>query len=62
MDEYVKSKLRPIEVPTGYLSNTKEISDWMLTKVKGVTGGFGLVGVNGKTRHGGASLNHSIWV
>ena len=23
MDEYVKSKLRPIEVPKGYLSNTK---------------------------------------
>ena len=26
MDEYVKSMLRPIEVPRGYLSNTKEIS------------------------------------
>ena len=26
MDEYVKSKLRPIEVPRGYLSNTKEIT------------------------------------
>ena len=25
MNEYVKSKLRPIEVPRGYLSNTKEI-------------------------------------
>ena len=37
MDEYVKSKLRPIEVPRGYLSNTKEISDGMLTNVKGVT-------------------------
>ena len=24
MDEYVKSKFRPIEVPKGYLSNTKE--------------------------------------
>ena len=34
MDEYVKSKLRPIEVPRGYLSNTKEISDGMLTNVK----------------------------
>ena len=41
MDEYVKSKLRPIEVPRGYLSNTKEISDGMLTSVKGVNGGFG---------------------
>ena len=30
MDEYVKSKFRPIEVPRGYLSNTKEISDGML--------------------------------
>ena len=41
MDEYVKSKLRPIEVPRGYLSNTKEISDGMLTNVKGVNGGLG---------------------
>ena len=41
MDEYVKSKLRPIEVPRRYLSNTKEISDSMLTKVKGVNGGLG---------------------
>ena len=41
MDEYVKSKLRPLEVPRGYLSNTKEISDGMLTDVKGVNGGLG---------------------
>ena len=41
MDEYVKSKLRQIEVPRGYLSNTKEISDGMLTNVKGVNGGLG---------------------
>ena len=41
MDEYVKSKLRPIEVPRGYLSNTKEISDGMLTNVNGVNGGLG---------------------
>ena len=41
MDEYVKSKLRPIEVPRGYLSNTKEISDGMITNVKGVNGGLG---------------------
>ena len=33
-DEYVKSKLRPIEVRRGYLSKTKEISDGMLTNVK----------------------------
>ena len=51
----VKSKLRPIEVPKGYFSNTKEISDGMLTNVKGVNGGLGWAGVNGKTRHGGAS-------
>ena len=44
MDEYVKSKLRFIEVPKGYLSNTKEISYGMLTNVKGVNGG----GVNGR--------------
>ena len=41
MDEYVKSKLHPIEVPKGYLSNTKEISDGMLTNVKGANGGLG---------------------
>ena len=41
MDEYVKSKLRPIEVPRGYLSNPKDISDGMLTNVKGVNGGLG---------------------
>ena len=41
MDENVKSKLRPIEVPRGYLSNTKEISDGMLMNVKGVNGGLG---------------------
>ena len=34
MDEHVKSKLRPIDVPKGYLSNTKEISDGMLTNAK----------------------------
>ena len=41
MDEYVKSKLRPIKVPRGYPSNTKEISDGMLTNVEGVNGGLG---------------------
>ena len=34
MEEYVKSKLRPSEVRRGYLSNTKEISDGMLTNVQ----------------------------
>ena len=59
MDEKVKSKLRPIEVPKGYLSNTKEKSDG---ERQGSQWWFGLAGVNSKTRHGGASLDHSIWV
>ena len=41
MDEYVRNKLRPIEVLKGYLSNTKEISDGVLANVKGVNGGLG---------------------
>ena len=48
MDEYVKSKLRPIEVPKGYLSNTKEISDGMLTNIKGVIGGLGWLASTGR--------------
>ena len=48
MDEYVKSKLRPIEVPRGYLSNTKEISNGMLTNVKGVNGGLGWLASTGR--------------
>ena len=40
MNEYVKSKLSPIEVPRWYLSNTKEISDVIFTNVKGVNGGW----------------------
>ena len=48
MDEYVKSKLRPIEVPKGYLSNTKEISDGMLTNIKGVNGGLGWLASTGR--------------
>ena len=48
MDEYVKSKLCPIEVPKGYLSNTKEISDGMLTNVKGVNGGLGWLASTGR--------------
>ena len=48
VDEYVKSKLRPIEVPKGYLSNTKEISDGMLTNVKGVNGGLGWLASTGR--------------
>ena len=41
MDEYVKAKLSVIEVPKGDISQTKEISDAMLTIVKGVNGGLG---------------------
>ena len=48
MDEYVKSKLRPIEVPRGYMSNTKEISDGMLTNVKGVNGDLGWLASTGR--------------
>ena len=57
MDEYVKSKLRPIEVPRGYLSNTKEISDGMLTNVKGVNGGLGWLA---STARPDMSAPHSI--
>ena len=60
MDEYVKSKLRPIEVPRGYLSNTKEISDGMLTNIKGVNGGLGWLASAGRPDMAGASLDHSI--
>ena len=56
MDEYVKSKLRPIEVPKGYFSNTKEISEGMLTNVKGVNGGLGWLASTARP------LDHSIWV
>ena len=48
MDEYVRTKLHPIEVPKGYLSNTKEINEGMLTKVKGVYGGLGLLAAAGR--------------
>ena len=48
MDEYVKSKLRPIEVPKGYLSNTNEISDGMLTNIKGVNGGLAWLAPTGR--------------
>ena len=48
MDEYVRTNLQPIEVPTGYRSNIKEISDGMLTRVKGVNGGLGWLGAMGR--------------
>ena len=57
MDEFVKSKLRPIEVPRGYLSNTKEMSDGMLTNVKGVTGGLGWLASTARPDMG---ASHSI--
>ena len=51
MDEYVKNKLRPIEVPEGYLSNTKEVSEEMLTNMKGVNGCLG-----------STTFDQSIWI
>ena len=48
LDGYVKSKLRPIEVPKGYRSITKEISDGMLTNIKGVNGGLGWLASTGR--------------
>ena len=48
IDEYVKSKLRHIEVPKGFLLNTKEISDGMLTNVKGVNGRVGWLASTGR--------------
>ena len=47
MDEHVKAKLRPIEAK-GYLSNTKEISEGMLTNIKGVNGGLGWLASTGR--------------
>ena len=41
MDEYVNPNSVHLKFPRGYLSNTKEISDGMLTNVKGVNGGLG---------------------
>ena len=52
----------PLKFRKGYLSNTKEISDGMLTNVKRSQWWFGLAGVNRKARHGGASFDHTIWV
>ena len=63
MDDYVKAKLRAIEVPKGYLSNIKCVRERMLTNIKGVDVGVGwLVGINRKTRHGSTSLDHSFSV
>ena len=43
-----KTKLRPIEEPRGYLSNTKEIYEAMLTTVKEVDGGLGWLASSGR--------------
>ena len=48
VDEDLRAKLQPIEVPKRYLSNTKEISEGMLTKVKGVNGGLGWLAATGR--------------
>ena len=48
MVEHVKNKLRSIEVPKGYLSNTKEVSEGMLTNIKGVNGGLGWLASTGR--------------
>ena len=48
MDGFVKIKLRPIEVPKGYLSNTTEVSEGMLTNIKGVTWGLGWLASMGR--------------
>ena len=48
MDEYIKTKLHLIEVPKGYLSNAKKISEEMLTNVKGVNGGLGWLSATGR--------------
>ena len=48
MNEYVKNKIRPIEVPKGYLSNTKELSEGVLTDIKGVNGGLGWLASTGR--------------
>ena len=62
MDEHAKVKLRPMKVPQGHLSNTKEVNEGMLTNIRRVNGVSWLVGINRKTRHGSDSLDHSFWV
>ena len=51
MDEYVKNKLRPIGVPNGFWSNTKEVSEGILTNIKGVNGCLG-----------STTFDHPIWI
>ena len=46
--DHVKAKLRPSEVPKEYLSNTKEVSEGMLTNIKRVNGGLGWLASTGR--------------
>ena len=61
MGIYVRNKLRPIEVPKGYLSNTREVSVGDAHQHQRSQWWSWLVGINRKTRHGSNSLDHSIW-
>ena len=62
MDEHVRTKLHPTEVPKGYLSNTKEISEGMLTKVKGVNGGLGWLAATGRPDVAAPHWIYLIWI
>ena len=48
MNEYVKAKLSKIDVPRGYIKDTKVVSDGMITKIKGVNGGLGWLASTGR--------------
>ena len=48
MNEYTKDKLRDIEVPRGFLTNTEEISETYLKKVGTCNGQVGWLGGNGR--------------
>ena len=48
MDEYSKNKLKGIEVPRGFLSNTQELSESMMQQVTRCNGQIGWLGGNGR--------------
>merc|ERR1712020_509842 len=48
MNEYVDSKLSKIEVPRGYIKDTKAVSDGMITKIKGVNVALGWLASTGR--------------
>ena len=48
MDQYVRNKLLPIDVPKGYLSNTREVIEGMLTNIQGGNGGLGWLASMGR--------------